>query len=235
MLNLENGAKIIISADDFGISEISNRNILALLRLGKIDRVAVMIDGLRLPNQEEVKELLASGIKLDIHLNAIQKITEKRALSEPVVPRLLNFLWRFFTGDIRTSRMEIKWRKELNHFREIFGRNPDGISAHQHIHFFPAYFRAVLRLAQDFEISYVRFGAEGLIESESNVYKILNFLHRRDEKFFAKANVNSSDFWLSLDWIGNVSALLKTLPEGETELVCHPERENELEMVKKYF
>jgi len=235
MLNSKTRAKISLSADDFGISELSNQNILALLRLKKLDRIAVMMDGMRLPNVSEVNELLESGVKLDIHLNEIQKITENRALSEPVIPRLVNFLWRFIIGDVRTSIMEIKWRKELNNFRRIFGRNPDGISAHQHIHFFPAYFRAALRLAEDFAIPYIRFGAKGIIESDNGVYKILNFLHRRDEKFFAKANIVSSDFWLSLDWVKDVDNIGKSLPEGITEVVCHPERQNEFEIVKKYF
>lgn len=235
MLDPQTRAKISISADDFGISELSNRNILELLRLQKLDRIAVMIDGLRLPNEEEARELLASGVKLDIHLNEIQKITEKRKLSEPILPRLLNFIWRFVTGNVRTSIMEIKWRKELNNFQKIFGRSPDGISAHQHIHFFPSYFKAVMRLAEDFSIPYVRFGAEGLIKSDHNVYRILNFLHRRDEKFFAKANISSSDFWLSLDWVKDIDNFADTLPEGITELVCHPERQNEFEIVKKYF
>jgi predicted glycoside hydrolase/deacetylase ChbG (UPF0249 family) len=235
MLDQNTRAKIILAADDFGISELSNRNILELLRLKKLDRIAVMMDGLRLPNPEEVRELLASGVKLDIHLNEIQKITKDRALSEPVFPRLLDFLWRFVSGDVRTSIMEIKWRKELNNFHKIFGRSPDGIGAHQHIHFFPAYFKAVLRLAEDFEIPYIRFGAEGLIESDNNVFRILNFLHRRDEKYFAKAKITSSDFWLSLDWVKDVENLADILPEGSTEVVCHPERANELEIVKKYF
>jgi predicted glycoside hydrolase/deacetylase ChbG (UPF0249 family) len=235
MLDPQTRARIILSADDFGISELSNQNILALLRLKKLDRIAVMMDGLRLPNEEEIKELSASGVKLDMHLNEIQKITKDRALSEPVIPRLLNFLWRFLTGDVRTSIMEIKWRKELNNFRRIFGRNPDGISAHQHIHFFPAYFKAVLRLAEDFEIPYIRFGSDGLVKSDNNVFKILNFLHRRDEKYFAQANISSSDFWLSLDWLTDVSHLDRILPEGKTEVVCHPERQDEFEIVKKYF
>lgn len=235
MLDSKTRAKISLSADDFGISELSNQSILALLRLKKLDRIAVMMDGLRLPSKAEVEELLASGVKLDIHLNEIQKITEKRALSEPVIPRLLNFLWRFISGDIRTSIMEIKWRKELNKFREIFGRNPDGISAHQHIHFFLAYFKAVLRIADDFEIPYIRFGSEGIIESDNNVYRILNFLHRRDEKYFAKAKISSSDFWLSLDWLKDVDTLGEILPEGITEVVCHPERTKEFELVKNNF
>lgn len=235
MLDSQTRARISLSADDFGISELSNRNILELLRLQKLDRIAVMMDGLRLPNEEEAKELLKSGVKLDIHLNEIQKITEKRALSEPVIPRLFNFFWRFFSGDVRTSIMEIKWRKELNSFRRIFGKSPDGISAHQHIHFFPAYFKAVLRLAEDFEIPYIRFGAEGIIKSENSVYRILNCLHRRDEKYFAKANISSSDFWLSLDWVKDVDNLARILPEGTIEVVCHPERQNEFEIVKKYF
>lgn len=235
MLDSQTRAKIILSADDFGISQLSNQNILALLKLKKLDRVAVMMDGLCLPSEEEARELLASGVKLDIHLNAIQKITSNRALSEPIIPRLVDFGWRFVSGDIRVGVMEKKWREELNNFRKIFGKSPDGISAHQHIHFFPAYFRTVLRLARDFQISYVRFGGKGLIESSSNIYRILNFLHKRDEKYFAEAKISSSDFWLSLDWISDAGELAKILPEGKTEVVCHPERENEFQTVKKYF
>lgn len=235
MLDPQTRARIILAADDFGISQLSNENILALLRLKKLDRIAIMMDGLRLPSESEVQELLKSGVKLDIHLNAIQKITSNRALSEPIIPRLLAFGWRFVSGDIRSGVMERKWRDELEAFRKTFGKNPDGISAHQHVHFFPAYFKVVLRLASEFKIPYIRFGKTGLIKSQNGIYLILNFLHKLDEKYFAQTKVGSSDFWFSLDWLKDVEVLKNILPEGKTEVVCHPERETEFEIIKNYF
>ena len=37
--------KLIISADDFGKSRTVDENILSLVRAGRIDRVAILIDG----------------------------------------------------------------------------------------------------------------------------------------------------------------------------------------------
>ena len=57
---------VIFSADDFGQSALANKNILRLVRAGKIQRVSVMAEGKF--TKEEVKELLHSKVKLDVHL-----------------------------------------------------------------------------------------------------------------------------------------------------------------------
>ena len=40
-----NRKNLIISADDFGKSELANKNILSLAEAGKLDRISVMIEG----------------------------------------------------------------------------------------------------------------------------------------------------------------------------------------------
>ncbi|TAK96586.1 ChbG/HpnK family deacetylase [Patescibacteria group bacterium] len=227
--------KIIISADDFGISKLSNENILALVRTGKVDRVAVMIDGDGSLGPREVHALANSGVKLDIHLNSMKKIVVDRKLREPVAPRLFSFFWRLMNGQVRPTVMERKWRAEIERFQALFGRMPDGVSAHEYVYFFPAYFQVVIKLAKNFSIPYVRFGKQGMVRSSSDVYRILKWLRLKNLKAFQSSGMDSSDYWVSLDWINNVDEFLLKLPEGKTELVVHPERVEELEIVKLYF
>jgi hypothetical protein len=40
---------------------------------------------------------------------------------------------------------------------------------------------------------------------------------------------------ISLDWIKDFPKFLASLPTGKTEIVCHPERKEEFELIKKYF
>ena len=61
---------LIISADDFGVSEKANRAILELARDKKIDRTSVMMGGKI--SKDEVKDLLESGVKIDIHLHLLE-------------------------------------------------------------------------------------------------------------------------------------------------------------------
>jgi predicted glycoside hydrolase/deacetylase ChbG (UPF0249 family) len=222
---------IIIAADDFGISSKANRNILKLIRARKIDRVSVMVCGEISPL--EISELKKSKVKLDIHLESVELKPEKRKLKDGIVRRSSNFLFKYLSGKISAPAVEISWEKQIRKFKEIFGKFPDGINSHQHIHFWPAYFKIILKLVQKFEIPYARFGKFGLAKSKNNIYRILNQLHKKDNRI--SAVFDSSDFLVSLDWIKNIEIFLKNLPQGETEVVCHPEREEEFEIIMNYF
>lgn len=223
--------KLIIAADDFGISSKANRNILKLIRARKIDRVSVMVCGEISPL--EISELKKSKVKLDIHLESVELKPEKRKLKDGVVKRSANFLFKYLSGKTSAGVMEIEWERQIQKFKEIFAKFPDGINSHQHIHFWPAYFKIILKLAQKFEIPYLRFGKLGLTKSKNSVFRILKAFHKKDSRILAA--FDSSDFLVSLDWIKNIEIFLKNLPQGKTEIVCHPEREEEFEIIMNYF
>lgn len=234
MLNEKNRKKAIFSADDFGISKLANANILRAARTGKLDRVEIMIS--ENLNPEEVRELKNAGVKLDIHLHLVGYNSNywrgDRRLHEGAIRRALLFSLKYFLGKTAPEKVELQWAIQIEKFEEIFGQAPDGIGSHEYIHYFPPYLRAVLRLGKKYQIPFVRFGRTAFI-CDNSVAKVLNWLRARGLKNIRKTTLRTSDYMVSFDWIGNL-AFLSELPEGSvTEVVFHPEREDELKFLER--
>lgn len=226
-------SRLILSADDFTISPAANENILRLIRAGKIDRVGFMVNGIY--SQKEVAAISQSGVKVDIHLNSTEKIFPRLFEKRSIISRSFKFLSHFVSGKTSAPVIEMEWEKQIEKFKHIFGRVPDGINTHEHIHFLPVYFKVVLRLAKKYEIPYLRFGKIGLLKCRGNIFRFLNFLHKKNASVFAASLAESSDYLASLDWISRPDYFFQQLPRGKTELICHPERKEELEIMEKYF
>lgn len=224
---------MIISADDFGVSKSANKNILELARRGKLDRVSVMASQDYLGG-EDVSELKKTGVKLDIHLELPRAKGKKHKLKDGVARRGLIFLLHYILGRNGKKNMKQAWAYQIERFRDIFGRYPDGINSHEYIHFFPPYFKTALELARDNKINFIRFGKEGPLRKKSNVSRVLGRLHRVNNKRFVCSGLQSSDCFVSLDWIRDRKKFLDNLPEGKTELICHPERGEEFDIINKW-
>ena len=224
---------LIISADDFGISPLANENILALAEAGKLDRVAVMTNGSF--TDLEIERLKKTSVKLDIHLDLASEISAKRKLKDGILVRGLKFTFAYLSDHLNANSKEQHWEKQLKDFHTIIGKYPDGINSHQHIHFFPAYFKIILRLAQKNNIIFVRFGRKGLVLRNNKVHHILYWLRKKDARSFRASKLDSTDHMISLDWISDIQKFINRLPAGTTEIVCHPERQEEFELMQKYF
>jgi predicted glycoside hydrolase/deacetylase ChbG (UPF0249 family) len=227
-----NREKLIISADDFGISRKANQNILNLIRAGKLNRVSVMSEGVF--DRQEIEELKNSGIKLDIHLNLNEKIGSKRKLHKPVWYRGIFFVLKIIFMVNNKAVIRKKWQDEIQKFIEIFNQKPDGINSHEYVHFFPAYFPIALELARKQNIQYVRLGEKDLKE-KGIVCRILNYLRKGNLNKFHDSKMETSDYMVSLDWLSETNHFLNNIPEGKTELVLHPERKEEYDLVNNRF
>ena len=225
--------KIIVTADDFGISEKANGKILELVKSGKVDRVAIMTNGI-LP-QEEINTLLHCGVKLDVHLNITEKFKGERKLKEGIIKRSALFLARYIGGQVSASIIEKEWEEQILKFKEIVGKYPDGINSHQHVHYYPSYFKAISELSKKYSISFVRCGKEGFLGNINGIKQILSVFRRNDTKYLAKNGIESSDYLVSFDWIKDFEKFMDNLPCGTVEITFHPEREEEFEVIKRYF
>jgi predicted glycoside hydrolase/deacetylase ChbG (UPF0249 family) len=208
--------KIIISADDFGQSLQANTNIFELLSLKKLHRVSIMIDGFFSP--EEIRSLLDSQVKLDLHLDLFNLLKNDRISRKKtgVFGRLLFLFKDYFSGKISVSAVAKNWARQLENFHRIFGRYPDGLNSHEHIHLFPPYFKLIPALAEKKGINYLRLGKKDLIETASLVSLIIYFLRKINRRRFLASGLASSDFLVSLDWLKkNALQKLKNLPYGE--------------------
>ena len=241
MLEKKEREKLIISADDFGKSKLANQSILRLAKLGKLDRVSVMADGIFAPG--EIEELIVTEVKLDIHFELIWQKRRRNLLVDNTLRQGVVFFVNYIWGDwpvpenprssARAVRLE--WNAQIVKFREIFGRTPDGISSHEHTHYFPSYFRIALDLAKNFDITFIRFGKKGFLGKKNSVSFILGIMRWLDRRKFSKSGVGSSSYFASFDWFENTNELLKSISESNVEIACHPEREEEFELIAKNF
>lgn len=220
-------ASLIISADDFGKSETANGNILKLVKQGRVQRVSILVTGIF--SELEIKALKQSGVKLDIHL--LLQGTDFRKDKRKTFSRLIIFFARLLTGKISQQKVNRSWEGQIKQFKKIFGRYPDSLNSHEHVHFFPPYFKISLALAKKYRIDYIRFGKKGIVPGHNVISWILNQLNHLGRKRFATTELNSSDYLVSLDW-GNHSLKSHT---GSLEIVCHPERENEYNIVRHNY
>lgn len=225
--------KLIVSADDFGISNAANENILRLVRSGKIDRIGVMVHGKITPAQ--ISELLSTKVFLDIHFDILHQFEDQRKKRTGALFRSLEFLLKFFMGKLSLSSVHKDWNNQIELFKKIFGKYPDGINSHEHVHFFPPFFKIAIKLQKRYAIKYIRFGDSAFSKQPNLVEKILHWMRKFNKKSYTISNCASSNYLISLDWIENLELFLKNLPKGKIELICHPESVKEFSQIKKYF
>lgn len=230
-------ARLVRSADDYGIRD-TVRRILPLAKERKLDRVAVMT---HYCTPADAAALLATGVKLDIHLDLIELMGRGAETGHGTLRRGAHFAVRRFLGYIPAVAVEREWRSQIVRFHELFGRYPDGLNSHEHVHFFPSFFLVIVSLAHEFRVPYVRFGTRGMLLSlhHTAIGHILNRLARTNHRRFARAGLATSTYLVSLDWVHGKERFfhaLEMLSDEETvELVIHPERNREFDFLQHHL
>jgi predicted glycoside hydrolase/deacetylase ChbG (UPF0249 family) len=174
-------------------------------------------------------------VSIDAHLNITENISGKRKIKESVMKGILTFLFSLFAGKVSKKKTHDLWERDLKNFKERFKRNPDGINSHQHVHFSLKYLKIALDLMEKNDIKFIRFGKKSLLGGKNKVKHILSILRKKNKKIFFESGQDSTDYLVSLDWIKNPGSFFQDIPNGTIELVCHPEREEEVEIINKYF
>src|SRR6185503_19905717 len=207
--------KLIVNADDFGISEAVNRGIVEAHDQGIVTSTSVMATG---PAFEHALELarLRPSLAVGVHL----VLTEQRPLSGLVSMQEVR---RELDAQIRRVRSA---GIAINH-----------LDGHQHVHVLPGVAQVVAELAEAHGISAVRYPAERL-----RGYMLSNVKHggRVAEQMalnlFCAASplkhLRRSDEFVGFYFGGrldeaNLETVLTGLPKrGTVELMCHPGHED---------
>lgn len=225
--------RFIVTADDYGIRQTAEP-ILRLVHEGKVDRVAVLIHYVSL---DQAKALLESGAKIDLHLELIGVLKTGDKVRESAVTRGVNFFMRYITGLLTADQVEAEWNDQIRRFQELFGRLPDGLNSHEHLHFFPDFSRVFVSLAKRHSIRYVRFSRRGMLLSQNFnlIGKVLSFLWGRTVHLYRNETFETSEYLVSLDWLSDFASFSREMPGGTVELVVHLEREEDYRMMLEYF
>lgn len=234
-MNIELRKKLIIAADDYGIRETS-KPILDLAEKGILDRVAVFSE---LVTDSDMQALLRTGVAIDIHLELMHLLKSGYEDTGGAFSRGMNFLIRRIFGRVNKEKARTEWRRQIVLFRERFGRLPDGLNSHEHVHYFPEFFSVIAELAKEFGIGYVRLGRNGIIRGRHGrlTSQILASCARSDRKFLFANERGSSEWVTSFDWFAGEDEFRDVMSKSEysnIEVVFHPERLNEKQALESW-
>ncbi len=231
--------KLIVHADDFGLSEKINEGILEAHRNGILTSTSIMSVGTAFDHAIQLSRSTPT-LDIGIHLTLI----EEEALSnkEDITTLLDNngrfyghavsFMKRYFLGKVSLDEvrreLDAQIQKVLNNSIEI-----SHLDSHQHIHMLPGIRRIVGELAKKYSIPSIRYPKERLksymLNEKHSLSRLVQLLALNT--FCSVANTSGSkrpDYFFGFFFGGNVSEenlrkVLKNLPaNGACELMCHP-------------
>lgn len=192
---------LIVNADDFGWSQEVNEGILKAHCEGIVTSVSLMTT---MPGFEDALQKIKENPNLDvgIHLDATRGAA--RQSFDHQIQQVLN-------RGVRISHLDTE----------------------KHIHCLPSIFEIVLELAEKYRIRAIRFPWERLrLSSLGNPIQFLkvffmSLFAKKNKRLLGKSSVKSPDFLLGIALskrfsLETLQKELQTLPEGVTELSCHP-------------
>jgi predicted glycoside hydrolase/deacetylase ChbG (UPF0249 family) len=221
--------QLVVNADDFGFTPDVNEGIVDAHRRGILTATTMMANGAAF---DEAVRLARETPTLDIGCHLVLVGGERSPLTGAPYPltvaKLLGAL----------ARREIRPYEELaSQVRVILaaGIQPSHLDTHKHTHLAPPVLEAVARVSEEFGIRWVRrpfdYRMSGLPVSVPAKTRIvsagLGLLRGRVRRVLASHGCRMTDHFTGFQITGHFRTaelvrLLDALPEGSTELMCHP-------------
>ena len=236
-------ARLIVNADDFGLTSGVNRAIIELHAAGLVTSTSLMA---RAGATDEAIELARATPSLGVGCHVVL-IDGEPVLPPEKIPSLVDartgrfpnslttFLLRLFTGRIRAQEIEAEAAAQVAHLQQR-GVRLTHVDTHKHAHIFSAVLRPVLRAARAAGIRAVRhpFEPEWAVRTAlgaplARVVQIaaLRPLAPRSNQILLQEGFTTTDGTIAVAGTGTLDAaalrsLLEQIPAGTWELVTHP-------------
>jgi chitin disaccharide deacetylase len=235
--------RLIINADDFGLTAGVNRAIAELHAAGVLTSTTLMA---RAGATSEAIDIALSTPSLGVGCHVVL------VDGEPVLPpreiptlvdqktgcfpaRLTTFLARLFTGRISAEEIEAEAAAQIRSLRAK-GLQLTHVDTHKHTHMFPAVLRPVLRAARTADIHAVRNPFEPALAVRATAgagwarcmeVSLLRNLEAHCRRIIAREGSATTSGTIAVVGTGVLDAaavrsLLSVTPDGTWELVTHP-------------
>jgi len=163
--------RLIINADDFGLTKGINEEILRCHEEGIVTSASLMACGSAADEAMRAARSLGTKMGIGIHLTLDSEISiaEPSKISSIVTengkfPSRAQTLLRLSTGRIRVEDVYFEWSMQIEKVI-AGGLHPDHLDGHGHIHLFPALLPVVIDLAHHYDIPAIRLPEEPLRSS----------------------------------------------------------------------
>lgn len=231
--------KLIVNADDFGLTEKINEGIQTSFREGILRSTSLMANG---KSFDHAVKIIRSNPKLDIgvHLTLVE---EKPILDQNKIPSLvvenrdfhnhaIDFTKKYFYGKISLDEVRIELTAQIEKILD-YGIKISHIDSHQHLHILPKILDITIELANHYNIKFIRFPKEKFngymfrdLKSLSRIAQMIavnHFCSIARKKIPLKMNHFAGFCFGGKLSRQNLLTLINNLPmEGVCELMCHP-------------
>ena len=237
---------LIVNADDFGLTEGVNQGILDAHRRGLVTSTSLLANGAAFQSAVAASRD-APKLGVGIHLN----LTDGRPIAPPSeIPSLLNAAHAFaakppqlvqqlLAGTVQPAHIEREFRAQIEHVLAA-GITPTHLDGHQHVQTWPSIFAITVKLALEYGVRGIRCSAERTVNLASvlrtpSVRFLRQFVVARALALLAagqrarawKAGLACPAHCYGITQTGlldvvNLETILRSVPEGASELMCHP-------------
>jgi len=229
--------ELIINADDFGLSPEIDRGVAEASAEGIVSSASLLANG---PDFDGAVRLArAGGFSVGVHLTLTGGLPVSAPGAIPSLlgargafyPRFASFFARWTAGLVNKRQVLLEWRAQIEKVLAA-GIKPAHLDGEQYVHMVPGLFGLCVRLADEFGIRRVRaprrilflsprpgpgrLAARALLEGF--------MLHPAYRRFH---RAEAPHYLLGFEASGRLDEkrlehILRNLPEGRSELVCHP-------------
>jgi hopanoid biosynthesis associated protein HpnK len=219
---------LTVNADDFGFTRGVNRGIVHCHTHGILTSTTLMANGEAFG---DAAELARAHPSLDVGAHLVLVQGRSVLTGEPLphsVPALVRAL------ALRRLRPYEELRAQLEKIAAA-GVRVTHLDTHKHTHLLPPVLDAVVRLAGEFGVRWVRRPFDLPMPASRNAVpagvrmarRAMAALERRFEARFCSGGVRTTDHFAGFQWTGRFTAedlisLFRRLPEGVTEFMTHP-------------
>ena len=240
---------LIVNADDLAWTEGVNRGIAQAHRYGIVTSATILANGAAFASAVELVKATPS-LAVGVHLNLSDGKPVSPPETVPSIvndrgdfkggPEAL--LLRVARRNLRIKEVEMEWESQIRKVVNA-GIQPTHLDGHKHVHMLPGMFEIALRLAKRNAIPAVRISHEGsslraalssgenqnipLVMKQGVQARVLKLLARDARALAEAAGIATTDYFCGIAQTGELTiegmkCLLQNLPEGTTEIMCHP-------------
>ena len=237
-------SRLIINADDFGLTPGVNRAIRELHQAGALTSATLMATGHAFDDAVAISHANPS-LAIGCHITLTDGVPASPPESIPTLlgagrknlrPKLIDFIKALLLGKIDPADIE---REALAQIRKLqnAGIPITHLDTHKHTHLFPQVVRPLLRVAEANNIRAIRNPFEPQwtrsLSHGSHLRRFqMSVLDRLRASFESHPQIRSRSVLTTDGSIGvsatgelapqSLSQIVSSLPEGTWELVCHP-------------